>query len=233
MPARLRPIPRSVLAHTSDYDEINGVAGDGQDRVVPGLRRRRAGLPVRPVSRRRKNNAKLDRWVDRLHRRAEVDHAVGVSGRVVGIVVDFPGCAIGTVAVGLVAELPVLDAVVVACAACPRVGRYRSIVMVAPAVGIPDPVSSLLGGTRPVIHRHHGLSARRSDDRHEGVEVRVGNSATLVGIVRRVGQPVIVIGRRATWITEHLQASLRQQPRNLRIRQIGVPGCCVCTHRDA
>src|SRR5690606_4044631 len=109
--------------------EVDLVSGGGQDDVVPAPGIALGHDGVGPVRGRGEHGADLDGGVDGLHGVGVRDDVAGVLGRaLVLVVVGLPLGAVVAVAVVLVADLPVRDAVALG------------------DVGVPDPGGGLLGG---------------------------------------------------------------------------------------
>src|SRR5581483_5132490 len=93
--------------------EVDLRPGDGEDGVVPVLGVAGAGDAVRPGTGGGQHRSDLDARVGRLHRRGVLEQVGGVGrGAVAGVGVVLPVGAVLAVAVDLVADLPVLHAVV-------------------------------------------------------------------------------------------------------------------------
>src|SRR5690606_8876910 len=183
--------------------EVDLVGGGGEDDLVPASLVALGHDRVRPLGGGGEHGADLDAGVDRLHRVGVGDEVAGVLGRaLVVVVVGLPGGAVVAVAVVLVADLPVLDAVALG------------------DVGVPDPGGGLLGRAGAVVGGHHRLGAGAADPGHEGVEVGVrGDVAAGGGVVG----PVVDVGVRAAGVAEQPHARRLEQVGGVVRAQVGVP----------
>src|SRR5579859_2738358 len=140
--------------------EVHIRASDREHGMVPVHRISVIGIndPIGPVTGSRQHHAHLDGRVNGFHGLDQLHGILGVGGgSLLGMGVVLPVGGIAAVAVDLVANLPILDAVGVADTAAARVGRYRAVIAGTAFVGVLYPASGFLRRARAIVDRNDRL----------------------------------------------------------------------------